>query len=370
MQSNLSYNLPSNYLNIRNQLDFEFSKSSNDLDLKELLTVIKKFDLLKNISLNDNYDPDDLLYSLLCIGYACNDQGLLLSLGAHFFAAINAIKSYGNSKHYKILHNLEEGRKIAAFAATEADSGSDIMSMQCKFEKTDNHYILNGDKCYITNATTADYFLIFATKNHKLYDRGISLFLVPKETLGLTIESNIKSETLINSGVGKIKLDNVSIPHEYLIGKENQGAKIFHHCIKLERAFILIPHVGMMMKWFDICLDHTNNRKQFNTAITNFQMIEDKIIDIYRHLTTSKLLAKEITRNALSISDIDASMVKLTISEALLSTHQKSLEILGAIGILGHSDISSKLIDSFASTIYSGTSNIQKIIISTGLKDN
>lgn len=339
-------------------------------DLRSIYQLLDNFALLDPLIPHNNYDSQILLETLLYIGEVIDDQGILLSLGAHCFAAAPAIKQYAAKEIVdKLFPKIQRGLTIAAFAATEDEAGSDVMALQTTYTTQGDYFILNGKKSYITNACIADYYIVFASKNIRLYNRGISAFLIPKDVTGLTIQEipSQNNNVLKNAFIGNIVLENVKIPRLNLLGKECHGAIIFNNSLKLERLFILIPHIGIIMKWFNRALDHAKSRVQFNKPLIDYQMTKEKLIELYRQLVYCYILAKDAMAKLGQLSEADISLVKLTISEALLKSHQEAIKIFGASGLLQVNNISNNIIDSFASSIYSGTSDIQKLIIATQL---
>lgn len=334
----------------------QFMKILFDQDLLRIITKLPK--------------TVECLAALITIGSACKSHGLLLSMGAHCFAGITALQNFSDTDEQKeIRDTITNGSKIVAFAATEMNAGSDVMAMQTQYVIDDNKFIINGKKCFITNATSADYFLTFATKNIKLYDRGLSLFLIPKNTLGITIEPLDTENTLKQSGLGNVIFDNVILDQSNLVGKECRAATVFRDALQVERGLILVSHIGTMLRWYNQSMSHVTSRTQFKKRLYQFQNVSNKIIEMHERIKLSYLLAKDLLDQS-ALSDVSASMTKNFISESLQICHKNALNILGAHGILGDKKIHENLLDSFSASVYSGTDEMQKNIIINSLIDN
>lgn len=331
---------------------------------------LAKIGIFESLTLKAMQDPEHTADILMGLGEGCCDSGLILSIAAHAFAVSASIENFGSfSQKEKWLSKLISGDLIGSFAATEINAGSDIMSMETTYRKHGNYFILNGTKSYITNFEAADVFIVFATKDKRLYSRGIATFIVDSNAAGLKKAKANKKMGLNNSSLGSIELTNVEVSEENLLGFPGKGADIFQFSLMVERVLIMAGKVGVLRAHFENCCLFTKNRKQFSTAICENQFILEKLVNIYRNYITSRLLVLDAIRKLSlnQLSSAEASLTKLHVSEATLESHNDLLRIYGGLGYLENSGISTELCNAYGGIIYSGTSEIQKLIIASDL---
>ena len=312
-------------------------------------------------------DPDATMDALVGLGEGCPNGGMLLSLGAHAFAVAGAVAKFAEDRtRGALLPQLASGSMIGAFAATEAKAGSDVMAMETRYGETRSGYVLNGEKAWISNATQADVFVIFATKDPRLHSRGVSAFLVERATTGVTTTA-VPVPGHGGSSLGSVKLSEVHVGHDSLIGRANAGAQVFRHAIVQERILLSAFLVGSIRRALTRSIEHAKSRQQFGAPIAGNQYVSGRIVDIYRRYATTRLLLQyAVNRLQLGIAtEADASLVKLQCSEAAVESNLDAFRIHGARGL--ETAGSEGLIDVLSSLTYSGTSDLQKVIIAASL---
>src|SRR5579859_2531990 len=315
----------------------------------------------------------DILTTVLVmegLGYACRDNGLIFSLNAQMWSIELPILKFGTSEQQRAyLPGLVSGDLIGAHGMTEADSGSDAFSMRTRAERRGDRYILNGSKLYITNAPVADVVIVFASLNPGHGFAGVSAFLVEKGTSGFSVSRSLDKMGLRTSPMGEIILTDCEVPIENRLGKEGGGMAIFNSSMEWERSCILASAVGAMQRQLEICVRYAKMRQQFGQAIGKFQSISNKIADMYLRIEAARLLIykvawlKEQGNPALA----EAALAKIFTSEAWIQSCLDAVQIHGAYGYMTESEIERDLRDSVAGTIYSGTSEIQRVIIARTL---
>ncbi len=315
----------------------------------------------------------DILTTVLMmegLGYACRDNGLIFSLNAQMWSIELPLLTFGTLAQKKAyLPGLVSGDLIGIHAMTEADSGSDAFSMRTRAERRGGSYILNGSKLYITNAPVADIVIVFASQNPGHGFAGTSAFLIEKGTLGFVVSRSFDKMGLRTSPMGEITLTDCEVPVENLLGKEGSGLAIFNSSMEWERSCILASAVGAMQRQLEICVNYARTRRQFGQAIGKFQSIANKIADMSLRLEAARLLIyrvawlKQQGKPALA----EAAMAKVFTSEAWVQSSMDAIQIHGAYGYMKESEIERDLRDSIAGTIYSGTSEIQRMIIARSL---
>ncbi len=315
----------------------------------------------------------DILTTVLVmegLGYACRDNGLIFSLNAQMWSIELPLLKFGTpAQQHAYLPGLVSGDLIGVHAMTEADSGSDAFSMRTHAERRGDRYVLNGSKLYITNAPVADVFIVFATLNRSWGFAGACAFLVERGTPGFTVSRSLDKMGLRTSPMGEIILTDCEVPLENLLGKEGAGMAIFNSSMEWERSCILASAVGAMQRQLETCVRYAQTRQQFGQAIGKFQSISNKIADMYLRIEAARLLIYKVAwiKQQGKSAMAEAAMAKVFTSEAWIQSSLDAIQIHGALGYMTESEIERDLRDSVAGTIYSGTSEIQRMIIARTL---
>ncbi len=304
------------------------------------------------------------------LGYACRDNGLIFSLNAQMWSIELPLLKFGTpAQQHAYLPGLVSGDLNGVHAMTEADSGSDAFSMRTHAERRGDRYVLNGSKLYITNAPVADVFIVFATLNRSWGFAGACAFLVERGTPGFTVSRSLDKMGLRTSPMGEIILTDCEVPLENLLGKEGAGMAIFNSSMEWERSCILASAVGAMQRQLETCVRYAQTRQQFGQAIGKFQSISNKIADMYLRIEAARLLIYKVAwiKQQGKSAMAEAAMAKVFTSEAWIQSSLDAIQIHGALGYMTESEIERDLRDSVAGTIYSGTSEIQRMIIARTL---
>jgi alkylation response protein AidB-like acyl-CoA dehydrogenase len=311
----------------------------------------------------------DVLTTVLvmeALGYGCGDNGLLFSLNAQMWSLELPLVKYGTpAQQEAYLPPLMSGEIIGVHAMTEPDSGSDAFSMRTRAERQGDHYLLNGTKMYITNAPVADVVLVFAVHPGRPRPTNISAFLVDKGTPGLTVSRNLDKMGLRTSPMGEVVLSDCLVPAEKRLGPEGAGTVIFNSSMGWERSCILAGALGAMQRQLEMSVQHARARKQFGQAIGKFQSVANKVADMYLRLEAARLLVYQAAWLAQDGQPAlaEAAAAKLFASEAWVQSSLDAIQIHGAYGYMKEAGIERDLRDAVAGTIYSGTSEIQRVIL-------
>jgi hypothetical protein len=311
----------------------------------------------------------DILTTVLvmeALGYGCHDNGLIFSLNAQMWSLEMPLVKFGTAaQHQAYLPGLISGDLIGVHAMTEPDSGSDAFSMRTRVERKDDGYVLNGTKLYITNAPVADVVLVFAAHPGKSKMAGISAFLVEKGTPGFTVTRGLDKMGLRTSPMGEVVLDDCFVPADNRLGSEGAGMAIFNSSMTWERSCILASALGTMQRQLEACVEYARVRKQFGQPIGKFQAVADKVADMYLRLEAARLLVYHVAWLGQQGKSVlaEAAAAKLFTSEAWIASSMDAIQIHGAYGYMKESGIERDLRDAIASTIYSGTSEIQRVIL-------
>ena len=300
------------------------------------------------------------------LGYGCHDNGLIFSLNAQMWSLELPLVKFGTAAQQQAyLPGLMAGDLIGVHAMTEPDSGSDAFGMRTRAERQGDHYVLNGTKLYITNAPVSDVVLVFASDPGQPRVAGVSAFLVEKGTPGFTVTRSLEKMGLRTSPMGEVVLDGCVVPAGNRLGPEGAGMAIFNSSMTWERSCILASAVGVMQRQLEACVEYARVRKQFGQPIGKFQGVANKMADMYLRLEAARLLIYQAAwlgqqgKPALA----EAAAAKLFASEAWVASSLDAIQVHGAYGYMKESGIERDLRDAVASTIYSGTSEIQRVIL-------
>jgi len=299
------------------------------------------------------------------LGRACDALGLLLAIGAHAFGVGAPLSAFAGPPHRPTLDSLLSGTRIGALAASEAEAGSDLMSLQTRYRQLGDTFVLDGAKTYIVNAPAADHFIVLATKDPRLSHRGISAFLIERDTPGLHVDPLEPPGGFVGCPVGSLVLENVAIPLDARLGAEFQGARIFATAMLWERSLIAAVLLGILRKTIESDIEYCRARSQFRQPIANFGPVYGRIVDSYAGYVATGALVRE-TAQRLKSREMPAALAcvtKLVASERLLEATLGAARNLGAAGLLAGGWRPDHLWNAVAGITYSGTSDIQRLII-------
>ncbi len=283
-------------------------------------------------------------------------------IGAHQSIGTNAIYIGGSEElKNKYLPDLTSGKKIAAFALTEPDAGSDAFNLSTTAKQVNDKWILNGQKLWITNGAIADVFSVFART-----PKGITGFVVEKDAPGLIIGANEKKLGIKGSFTNSITFEDVEIPKENIIGKDGRGFMIAMKTLDAGRIGIGAAGLGASKEMLELATKYALERKQFSQSISKFQgiqfMLAEMTTKIYSMESMLYRVAEKYERN--ENVDQEAAIVKLYCSEATSEVADMALQIHGGMGFSRELPIERFYRDARILRIFEGTSEIQKLVIS------
>lgn len=304
------------------------------------------------------------------LGYGCRDNGLIFGMNAQMWSVQHPILTFGTeTQKQKYLPGLCNGELIGAHAMSEPDSGSDAYSLRAKAARNGENYILNGTKMFVTNAPVADVILVFATVNPAKGRGGVTAFLVDKGTPGFTVSRNIEKMGLRSSPMGEVVLQDCCVPVENRLGPEGAGSSIFNSSMEWERSCILGSHVGAMEHQLEQCIRYARERRQFGHAIGKFQAVANRIADMEVRLETARLLLYKVAwlKQMGKPAIMEAALAKLYLSECFVQSSLDAIRTYGGYGYMTELEVERDLRDAVGGTLYSGTSDIQRMIIARWL---
>ncbi len=299
-------------------------------------------------------------------GRGCEDMGLVFSVAAHLFACCMPVVEYGNETlKSTALPRLCSGELIGANAITERDAGSDIFALKTRAIRDGDSYILEGHKSYVSNGPVADLFVVYAVTNPSHGYLGITGFVVEKDTQGLVIGEPIRKMGLTSTPACQVTFEGCRVPAANQLGKDGQGSEIFKRSMQWERSCLFASYVGQMERQLECTIAYAKERRQFGKPIGKHQAIAHRLTDMKLRLEAARLLLYRACWlfDQGKASTLDISLSKLAVSEAAIQGGLDAIHIHGAIGLENECGIERMLRDAIPSTIFSGTSEIQRDII-------
>ncbi len=312
---------------------------------------------------------EDILTTMLAmegLGYGCRDNGLIFAMNAQMWSVQLPILQFGTEEQKaRYLPALCKAERIAAHAMTEPDSGSDAYNLRTRAERVDGGYRLNGSKTFVTNAPFADLFLIFATVDPELGIGGITAFLVERDTPGLHVGRDLDKMGLRTAPMSEVALQDCFVSEDCRLGPEGGGVAIFSSSMEWERACILAAHLGAMERQLRDCIRYARQRRQFGQPIGRFQSVSNRIADMKVRMETARLLLYKVAwlKKEGKPAAMEAAMAKLYLSECFVANSRDAIAIHGGYGYMTEFQVERDLRDAIGGTIYSGTSDLQRVII-------
>lgn len=308
--------------------------------------------------------------ALEALGYACGDNGLAFSLAAQLFSVAAPLERFGTDEQKeRYLRPLCDGSLIGAHALTEPDAGSDAFSLTTSATETDDGWVLNGSKTFITNAPLADVFVVFGTNRPGKGWSGLCAFLVERNAPGVSVGPPMAKMGLWTSPMAEVTFDECRVGPEALISRPGAGMAVFTHSMDWERSCILAPSVGAMQRQVEQAVAYAKSRQQFGKPIGTFQAVANRIVDMAVRAEAARLLLYKTAwkRSQGQRADLEGSIVKLFVSEGWTDSSIDQLLVHGGAGYMIETGVERDLRDALASQIYSGTNDIQRNLVARSL---
>ncbi|MBE5991815.1 MAG: acyl-CoA dehydrogenase [Paenibacillaceae bacterium] len=307
----------------------------------------------------ESYETAAIVFEAL--GYGCMNNGFIFVINNHIWVAQNLIFLYGTKiLKDKYLHQMVAGARIGSIAITEAESGSDAFSMTTTVVEQEDCYLLNGTKMFISNGPISDIFIVFAVTQKEPVK--FSAFVVERQYDGVTTGKNIEKMGLGACPTSELILNNVRIPKENLLGNFNGGGNIMMGALEWERCFEFAPHIGVMQRVMEECIRQVNGRKQFGKPIGENQAVSHKIAEMEVAIEMARMMLYQIAwlKDQKKSAYLQTSVFKLFVSENYIKTCRDALQIFGAYGYSKEYNLEREMRDALASSIHSGTNEMQK----------
>lgn len=298
-------------------------------------------------------------------GRGCTDTGLVFAACAHLFACVVPVSIYaGDGVRKRLLPGMCSGELVAGNAMTEAGAGSDVSRLAVTAVEAPGGYRLSGEKTFVTNGPVADVFVTYATTDPRAGHLGITAFLIDRDTPGLTVSAPLDKMGLVSAPAGRVSLDDCFVPSERVLGVPGQGAAIFQHSMRWERACLFAGYVGLLDRLLEQCVQHATSRRQFGRRIGEFQAVANRVVEMKLRTESARLLLYRACWELDNGSDAELSIAlsKLAISEGAVASALDAVRLFGGQGYLRDAGIETMLRDSVPSTIFSGTSDVQRLL--------
>ncbi len=298
------------------------------------------------------------------ISRVCATTGVVLS--AHTSLCAEPILMFGTKEQKeKYLPKLSSGQWIGAFGLTEPNAGTDAAMQQTMAEDAGDKWILNGSKIFITNASEAHVFVVFAMTDKSLGTKGISAFIVEKGMKGFSIGKKEKKLGIRGSATCELIFENCEVPKENLLGQMGKGFKIAMMTLDGGRLGIASQALGIAQGAMDETVKYTKERKQFGRSISQFQNTQFQLADMETKINAARLLvrsAADRVDRGLPYSK-DASMAKLFAAETAMEMTTKAIQLHGGYGYTRDYPVERMFRDAKITEIYEGTSEVQRMVI-------
>jgi isovaleryl-CoA dehydrogenase len=263
-----------------------------------------------------------------------------LSYAAHSQLCVNQLQLNGNAEQkQKYLPGLIAGTSVGALAMSETGAGSDVVSMRTTAKEVDGGYLLNGTKMWITNGPDADVIVVYAKTKPSEGSKGITAFIVERNTKGFSCARKLDKMGMRGSNTGELVFEDVFVPKEDVLGQVDRGVKVLMEGLDLERLVLSAGPLGIMQAAMDVALPFTHQRKQFGQPIAHNQLLQGKLADMYTKLQASRAYTYDTARKVDELGQIRTQDCAGAILYAAERATEVSLDCLQALGGMGYTGL-------------------------------
>ena len=289
-----------------------------------------------------------------------------LSYGAHSNLCVNQIRLNGTEEQRrKYLPGLISGDHVGALAMSESGAGSDVVAMQLRAEKRNDHYRLNGNKYWITNGPDADTLVVYAKTDPDAGSKGMTAFIVEKSMHGFSTSPHFEKLGMRGSNTAELIFDDVEVPFENVLGEEGRGARVLMSGLDYERVVLSGIGLGIMAACLDEIMPYMAERKQFGQPIGSFQLMQGKIADMYTAMNSARAYVYEVAKacDRGEVTRQDAAACVLYSSEEAMKQAHQAVQAMGGAGFLNDAPVARIFRDAKLMEIGAGTSEIRRMLI-------
>ena len=377
----MDFNLSPEHLLIRKMMaeftENEVKPIAAETDAKTLYpreNIEKLFDLgVMGMCIPKEYGGQgaDPLASAICIeelSKQCASTGDIVA--THNGLCCDPILTHGTEEQKaKYLPMLSTGHKVGAFALTEPNAGSDASKGQTEAKLEGDHYVMNGSKIFITNGYVADVFVVFAMTDKSKGNHGITAFIVEKSFPGFSTGKHEKKMGIRGSSTCDLIFEDCIVPKENLLGKEGKGFKIAMQTLDGGRIGIASQALGLGEGAVNEAIKYTQERVQFGKRLSQFQNTQFQLADMHTRMQAAQYLVYAAAMKKQNHEDysMDASMAKLFAAEAASDVTRRAVQLFGGYGYTREYPVERMMRDAKITEIYEGTSEVQRMVISSHL---
>jgi isovaleryl-CoA dehydrogenase len=330
---------------------------------------------LHGITVEENYGGAGLGYLAHCIAMeeiSRASASVGLSYGAHSNLCVNQIRRNGNGdQKRRYLPKLISGEHVGALAMSEANAGSDVVSMRLRADKKGDRYVLNGTKMWITNGAHASTLVVYAKTDPNAGPHGITAFLIESGFAGFHLGQKLDKLGMRGSPTCELVFEDCEVPEENVLGETGEGVHVLMSGLDYERVVLAAGPLGIMQACLDICLPYVRERKQFGQAIGEFELVQGKLADMYTRLNACRAYVHAVARACDNghTSRKDAAGALLFAAERATRTALDAIQLLGGNGYINDYSAGRLLRDAKLYEIGAGTSEIRRMLIGRELFD-
>ena len=289
-----------------------------------------------------------------------------LSYGAHSNLCVNQIARHGSeAQKRRYLPALVSGEHVGALAMSEPGSGSDVVSMRTRADKRGAHYVITGNKMWITNGPEAETLVVYAKTDPEAGPRGITAFLIERGMPGFSTHQKLDKLGMRGSDTCELVFEGCAVPEENVLGQVGRGVNVLMSGLDYERAVLAAGPLGIMQACLDVALPYVHERKQFGQAIGEFQLVQGKLADMYVTLNAARAyvyaVAKACDRGETTREDAAGAI--LFAAERATQVALDAIQLLGGNGYINDYPTGRLLRDAKLYEIGAGTSEIRRMLI-------
>ncbi|MEO0798648.1 MAG: isovaleryl-CoA dehydrogenase [Pseudomonadota bacterium] len=324
---------------------------------------------LHGITVEEHYGGAGLGYLEHCIAVEEVSRGSAsvgLSYGAHSNLCVNQLRRNGTEdQKRRYLPKLISGEHVGALAMSEPGAGSDVVSMKLRAEKKGDRYILNGTKMWITNGPGGDVLVVYAKTDPDAGPRGITAFIIEKDTPGFRVAQKLDKLGMRGSNTGELVFENAEVPEENVLGDVGRGVNVLMSGLDYERVVLAAGPIGIMQAAMDIVMPYIHDRKQFGKSIGEFQLVQGKVADMYVMMNAVRAYVYQVAKacDRGETTRQDAAGAILLAAEQATKIALDAIQLLGGNGYINEYPTGRLLRDAKLYEIGAGTSEIRRMLI-------
>src|SRR5262245_43009999 len=324
---------------------------------------------LHGITVEEEYGGAGLGYLEHCVAMeeiARGSAAIGLSYGAHSNLCVNQLRRNGREEQKRrYLPKLISGEHVGALAMSEAQAGSDVVSMKLRAERKGSRFVLNGTKFWITNGPVADVLVVYAKTDPEAGAHGISAFIVERGFKGFSTAQKLDKLGMRGSDTGELVFEDCEVPEENLLGELNRGVKVLMSGLDYERVVLAAGPLGIMQAALDLVVPYVHERKQFGQPIGSFQLMQGKLADMYTTMSAARAYVYAVARacDRGETARKDAAGAILYAAEKATAIALDAIQCLGGNGYINDFPTGRLLRDAKLYEIGAGTSEIRRMLI-------